>query len=363
MSRTITIVTSLLLAMSPALFGQITVNNGFMPAPGTVVNYPSDISPDQGLFDQMSAGSGGSMVWDFSTRSYATAITQVSYPLATTPEIDSFPAANLVMLMVSSNDSIWSPYTSNSGEYTRLGSVSHYLGLEYILKYFNQTPDWVFPVNYNDQWTSYRHLDQRTEFSYTLTFDTTYNVVDAWGTAKYKSNSFPCLRVRSVDRIYIKSYDISDVLLDSALTTTTSVSFVGTEFAGFVTVAKVESGTSVTYISTANADFVNMPTDVHQTETASLPTGYKLSQNYPNPFNPTTEIDFTVPATANVELDVYDVLGRKVKTLVDQTMAAGSYIADWDGTNQSGARVASGVYFYRMLAGLFSQTRRMVLLK
>jgi hypothetical protein len=93
------------------------------------------------------------------------------------------------------------------------------------------------------------------------------------------------------------------------------------------------------------------------------PSGFSLSQNYPNPFNPVTNIAFTVPQTAHVRLDVYNVVGQKVKTLVDQEMKPGSYAADWDGTDQSGKAVSSGIYFYRMEAGDFAGMKKMLLLK
>lgn len=365
MSRMILLLTSLLLVLSSALFGQITVNNDFMPSPGTVINYVYDISPDQGVFDQMSAGSGPSMMWDFSSRSYGSQFMQTSVELATTPEIDSFPTANYVLLQViNGNDSLWQPVNSVAGSYTGLGSISHLLGLEYVLKYFDQTPEWIFPINYNSQWTSHRHLRQQTEFTYTLTFDTTSYMVDAWGTVKYLTKSAPCLRVRSVDRIYTKIYNVgSDVPSDSFLTTTTAVSFITSEFNTSITVAKVESNGSTTYTSTALADFVGQPAAVVQTDNGTVPSDFALSQNYPNPFNPSTEIEFSVPRSSEVSLAVYDVLGRQVKLVLDEDMAAGAYAVDWGGTDDSGQQVASGVYFYRLTAGQYAETKKMTLLK
>jgi phosphatidylserine/phosphatidylglycerophosphate/cardiolipin synthase-like enzyme len=91
---------------------------------------------------------------------------------------------------------------------------------------------------------------------------------------------------------------------------------------------------------------------------ARHPLTYQLEQNYPNPFNPNTEIGFQVPSAGVTALRVYDVLGREVATLVNETRAAGSYRVRW---NADG--FASGVYFYRLEAGKFIQTRKMILLK
>ena len=97
--------------------------------------------------------------------------------------------------------------------------------------------------------------------------------------------------------------------------------------------------------------------------TDGMPTEFGLNQNYPNPFNPTTSISFSMPKDGHVLLQVYDVTGALVKTLVDQTMRAGNMQAAWDGTNLSGNKVASGVYLYRMAAGDFVAAKKMVLMK
>ena len=97
--------------------------------------------------------------------------------------------------------------------------------------------------------------------------------------------------------------------------------------------------------------------------TPGMPTEFGLNQNYPNPFNPTTSISFAMPKDGHVLLQVYDVTGALVKTLVDQTMRAGNMQATWDGTNLSGNKVASGVYLYRMAAGDFVAAKKMVLMK
>ncbi|HTR82739.1 MAG TPA: T9SS type A sorting domain-containing protein [Bacteroidota bacterium] len=88
------------------------------------------------------------------------------------------------------------------------------------------------------------------------------------------------------------------------------------------------------------------------------PINFMLGQNYPNPFNPSTQIQFAVPHAGPVSLKVYDVLGREVATLVDQELAASSYSVTWNAGS-----AASGVYFYRLVARSYSETKRMVLMK
>jgi hypothetical protein len=89
-----------------------------------------------------------------------------------------------------------------------------------------------------------------------------------------------------------------------------------------------------------------------------IPSGYGLEQNYPNPFNPITTIKYDLPKESQVTLKLFNILGQEVATLVNEEQKAGYKSVDWDGSN-----VSSGVYFYRMQAGDFMQTRKLVLLK
>jgi hypothetical protein len=94
-----------------------------------------------------------------------------------------------------------------------------------------------------------------------------------------------------------------------------------------------------------------------------VPSEFALSQNYPNPFNPTTLIKYQLPENAKVSLTIYNSLGQVVRNLVDADKEAGYYEATWDGRNGNGVQVTSGIYFYRIDAGSFTQTRKMILMK
>jgi hypothetical protein len=90
---------------------------------------------------------------------------------------------------------------------------------------------------------------------------------------------------------------------------------------------------------------------------------FVVEQNYPNPFNPVTTIRFAVPEKGLVTLRVYDVSGRLVRTVISKDMPAGNHKVEWNGKNNGGESVASGVYFYRVSAGRHTATRKMVLLR
>jgi len=96
---------------------------------------------------------------------------------------------------------------------------------------------------------------------------------------------------------------------------------------------------------------------------AAIPTQYNLAQNYPNPFNPQTLIAYDLPSDSKVELVIYNILGEKVATLVNDYQTAGNYNITWYGTNDSGKPVASGIYFYRLNAGDYIKSMKMSLMK
>lgn len=100
-----------------------------------------------------------------------------------------------------------------------------------------------------------------------------------------------------------------------------------------------------------------IPLGIHNQNT-KIPANFSLSQNYPNPFNPTTNIKFAIPKEGNVSLKVYDMLGNVVATFIDGYLKAGTYNAEFDGSNYS-----SGIYFYQLNANGFSETKKMSLIK
>jgi len=104
------------------------------------------------------------------------------------------------------------------------------------------------------------------------------------------------------------------------------------------------------------------PTDVTDTP-ENLPASFRVAQNYPNPFNPSTVIAYSLPARSDVTVEVYDILGRRVRTLTDQTQPAGTHQVTWDGTDEQSRPVASGIYFYRVKTDRYVETRKMTLLK
>jgi hypothetical protein len=95
----------------------------------------------------------------------------------------------------------------------------------------------------------------------------------------------------------------------------------------------------------------------------SLPSTFAISQNYPNPFNPTTTFNYQLPRVSDVKLIIYNVLGQKVRTLINQSVEPGYHTVEWNGLNDSGTQVATGLYIYRFQAGDYTKTIKMMMLK
>jgi flagellar hook assembly protein FlgD len=138
----------------------------------------------------------------------------------------------------------------------------------------------------------------------------------------------------------------------------------------------VGPGQTITYTLTA-FDFANNESDAAEAivnttgvgEGEEIPTVFSIGNNYPNPFNPSTVIRYGVPQQSTVSLKIYNVLGQEIATLVDEVKSAGFFTVQWNGTNQFGSEVASGIYLYLFEAKAvdgsetFKESKKMLLLE
>ncbi len=139
--------------------------------------------------------------------------------------------------------------------------------------------------------------------------------------------------------------------------------FNGDGIADFAVRSQTQTGCCWTSEVNLFAGWDSHGTSVEYDYDPALPQELRLSHNYPNPFNPLTHIEFDLPHRSYVTLEIFNVLGEKVVKLLDKRLAAGRYSIHWDGRDSRGRSVASGVYLYRLTAGDFSQTRKMVLMR
>jgi hypothetical protein len=356
MNRSVLLSIALGAAFSVQALAQITVSNTFNPAPGTVIVSRQDAAPDSALFISVSSGTGGPTLWDFTNRTFGGGYSLTVVSPGSTPYIDSFPNANVVFQTINGNDTSWTMLQSHPSLFVRRGIVTRGSFGLIITVYRNIASDWVFPVDYNNQWTAYRHWTQYSTHTHTDILDTTYNDVNAWGTVQYRGNSLQCLRVMAHERFTYNTYDSSNTLIYSSSADLYTASFISAGFNTPVTVSKFVQSNYATYSSYASGDFLNGPGAVN--EPGTLPLEFNIAQNYPNPFNPTTTIQYDLPEPSDVTLAIFDLLGRKVQTLVDDNQEAGRHVVSWNGGDKP-----SGIYFYKINAGDFSETRKMELIK
>ena len=119
----------------------------------------------------------------------------------------------------------------------------------------------------------------------------------------------------------------------------------------------VNSGTATDTVRTFIICARNLTTDVEDILT-EIPKEYSLLQNYPNPFNPTTTISFNLPSKSFISLKIFDLIGREQATIVSEEMSQGNYSRQWNAE-----RFPSGIYFYRLQTGIFSETKKLLLLR
>jgi hypothetical protein len=136
------------------------------------------------------------------------------------------------------------------------------------------------------------------------------------------------------------------------------------QIGGTVDTVRNEVSTTITDLGVYGAFTTELLTDVKDDEQGSIiPEKFELRQNYPNPFNPVCNIEYALPRSSHVTLSIYNILGQKVRMLVDEYQSAGYKSIQWDGRDNLGREVTSGIYFYRIEAGDFVQAKRMVLIK
>jgi hypothetical protein len=113
----------------------------------------------------------------------------------------------------------------------------------------------------------------------------------------------------------------------------------------------------------ASIEKLDLMTDVDLEDDETSPSNFSLEQNYPNPFNPTTTISFKIPQKSKVLLEIFDIFGKRIKTLIDDELETGTYKVEWNGRDEKGNPLSSGIYIYRLSTGKVFLTKKMTLIK
>jgi hypothetical protein len=226
----------------------------------------------------------------------------------------------------------------------------------YPISHGNWENRWKISItNKHLRWTiktvnGIKDLDSETE----LTKNTLYNI-----TATYDGSYL---------EIYINGYLDAFVPFTGPILTTTIDLMIGQvlpgntqyNFKGTLDDIRIYNyALSLSEIKSLN-DF---PTNTENEQNINLPEYFELTQNYPNPFNGQTNIEYKIPVYSRIRMEVFDLLGQKVKTLIDEEKSPGIYKAKWDGKNDLNNSVDSGIYFVKLSSDNFSNTKKMILLK
>ncbi len=308
------------------------------------------------LTGTVNIGSPGASSWDFQALHSSLGTTMTSVNPSTTPYYASdFPTATHALQLAMTEQGItltmyqyfilstnlMNPGTMGGGTFSGFPVV-------YSLKNNPAAVYYGLPSTYGSSWnTSYAETYLITVSGLPLVGPTTTNyeesyTVDAYGPMTLPGGTtYQALRMRSQER----SPDL-----------TVRYVFISKEGA-IVNLQTSDTLSTSGSVPVSSVEFMS-PLAVGVAVGKSLPAEFALLQNYPNPFNPSTEITYRLPASSQVKLSVYDLLGREAAILVDETQPAGEHTATFNA-----AHLSSGVYLYRLEAGNFTQTRRMLLVR
>jgi len=151
--------------------------------------------------------------------------------------------------------------------------------------------------------------------------------------------------------------DASKIIVAALINGVQGIYAIATDGSHGIGLVQTAAGDPIDFVGSVTGNVNAQLTDIHE-EGKGIPSRFELLQNYPNPFNPATTIEYGLPSASRVELRLYDILGREVATLVNEVQTPGYHTVRFDASG-----LASGVYFYRLRAGEFTQTKRMLLLR
>jgi len=355
----------LFLVLSNEIYSQITVSSSdILGLVGTSLIFEEDTTGSV-IVDVGSLGAN--QTWDFRSVGLQAQMTNVQFlvPQGTPFEAD-FPQSNVVekVTFPSSPGSevyIYAEITNSS--YSELGDGIITPDTSFIdFDIGGQVP---LPVAFNNTWTSTR-IDTSPGFPAfaTISIDTSINTVDAWGTVQLPAGTFDCLRVR-FDETEIRQSIIDGVV--TSIDTTTCIEYVWVTRDHFLVAeaSSQENDTDPNFTDASSFQRLALITTAveERAENTEIPSNFELFQNLPNPFNPETLIRFQLPQTRHVVLKIFNTLGQEIRTLADVPYEAGYHSIKWDGKDNNGTPASSGIYFYQLQAGTFSQVKKMSLLK
>jgi hypothetical protein len=333
-------------------YAQITITstdvaNMFAVGNGTTVHQDTS----QSMIDIGTPGGGNN--WNFTTLQSNLTADMESIDPNSSPYISDFAGADVCVYTTDFSQGeqaeIWT-YSKLNGTFDAMGSSATVASIPGFVTSIKNDPyrrTYETPMTINSQWSqSFTQiiLINGTPFDSTSIF-TSYRI-DAYGTMTVPGGvSYDALRIR-------ETLDVS------GFPTIVTYSFLALNGLVVAVFAKDPVPPNSGLIVADGTSYGGALTTTGVEQTSKLPNDYSISQNYPNPFNPSTNIEYSIPSGSFVQLKVYDILGNKVATLVNEEQSAGIYRADFSGIN-----LASGLYIARITSGNFSNSIKMTLMK
>jgi len=294
---------------------------------------------------------GGGNNWDFTGLQTILLSDIMSVDIISTPYANMFPGADFCLHDIFNFQGFIGDrytYSSVDGFVDNMGGAFLVSALPGFPVFFENDPDrhtLQNPTTYNSQWMqTYTSTTTISGLPPTVVSVSLNAIVDAYGTMTLPGgSSYAALRLRE----------------ETLTSGVTSVSYNFVTLSGAqVSIVAADASPPNSGTITAESTSYNIAIVTSIKNISGLPQNFDLTQNYPNPFNPSTKIEYSIPEESFVQLIVYDFLGNEVATLVNAEQSAGSYRADF-----SGAELSSGIYIAKLLAGNFSKTIKMALLK
>jgi hypothetical protein len=326
---------------------QITIpQSGFtnlLTVGASVYNYNADAAPRQLNIGRR----GGPNIYDFTGYSYEQTKLSHVYSIGAIPMLAARYSSKAIVLGATAESMDNEPVFLFSTDTLFVLGQASLVPQRRFLHIRPYEPMAVFPVTYQSSRTySHTHYDTTYNASGSVAATNVYSgsdsvTVDGYGTLKILGREFECLRVK------MNHYTFSDK------------EFVYLTREGLLLDIMMASSQLDTGFVQPTGVVLFVPSSLVTVDKEVLvPSDYALEQNYPNPFNPTTTISFSLPSKTFVTLKIFDALGREVSVVLGEELSPGTYSRQWNSAN-----APSGVYFYRLQAGQYTETKKMLLLR
>ena len=343
-------------------WAQITITAGdYDLGIGTTRTHYELSSFDGSGFSVNVGTTGGPQTWIFNESTYpgGESLSLDVLDPAATPFASEFPNANHSWFFGSDSADLYTFLEANSNGVYSQGFAAVTDSGNYVEPSVPAEQVFKFPASLNDTWNSVtveRFSVPGCEIVDSTVIDHT---IDAWGTVELPAGSFPALRARLNETSYSLTI-VNGTVIFADTTVSITYDFFTNQGPGFLgSVSSLNGETNPNFTTGEYLAFLtNIQTTGIENQGRVLASGFELSQNYPNPFNPSTQIAYTLPAAAEVELSVYNLAGQLVSTLVAGRQSAGTHEVSFAADN-----LPSGVYFYRLHSGAVELTQKMILLR